>query len=210
MARSVAFYLTRFDEEEPRPVETAFVLPQLEEEPPPLLEEEPPLDVLTEEIRLQLIEEGRAAARAEYEELIERERLSHAEQLDGERSRWASEEGERLGEQFRIALNEFSTRLEDSVERILEPFVVREVREQMLASLLERLRLLLADKENPIVHLSGPMDLLEAVCSKLNADDLTTCIDEVGGVDVKVRLDTTSIETRLEEWLQQLRDEDGR
>lgn len=206
MARSVAFYLTRFDEDQPKVVEPDFVIPEAPEESIVVPEESPPPDVLSEEVRLQLIEEGRVAAAAEYAEQIEHERAGFAEHLENERRRWASEEGERLGEQFRVALDEFTAHLEDSLGRILEPFVVREVREQMLASLLERLRLLLTDREKPVIHLSGPMDLLEAVCSKLNADDLTTCIDEVGGIDVKVRLDSTSIETRLDEWLAQLRD----
>ncbi len=205
MARSVAFYLTCFDEAPEIVVPNEFVAPDIHDEADDIPEEAAD-NGLSEEMRQSLIEEGRAAATAEYEELLERERADFAERLDCERRRWASDEGERLGEQFHIALDAFSSRLEDELERILEPFVIREVREQMLCSLLERLRVLLADREKPVVHLSGPMDLLEAVCSKLSSDDVTTCIDEVGGVDVKVRLDSTSIETRLAEWLEQLRD----
>lgn len=206
MARSVAFYLTCFDEP-PEIARNDFVALEIQEEEQEI-QEEAPDNGLSEEMRQALIEEGRAAAAAEYEELIERERADFAERLDDERRRWASEEGERLGEQFHVALGEFSARLEGDLERILEPFVIREVREQMLASLMDRLRILLADREKPVIHLSGPMDLLEAVCSKLNNDDVTTCIDEVGGIDVKARLDSTSIETRLGEWLEQLRDGD--
>lgn len=206
MARSVAFYLTRFDEG-PKTVHVERSEPIIEPEVEDIPETAPEIDI-SDEMRAQLIDEGRAAAKAEYDELIERERAAFAARLEGERGRWANEEGGRLGEQFHAALNDFASRLGEDVERILEPFVVREIREQMLVGLLERLRLLLADRENPVVHLSGPTDLLEAVSSKLNGEGIATRVEEIGGVDVKARLDSTSIETRLGEWIEQLRDGD--
>jgi hypothetical protein len=205
MARSVAFYLTRFDEA-PKvvakpPPEPVFELEALEE-PEPL---PPPAPVLSDEMRSELIEEGRAAAWAEYEDAIARERVAFAAQLQGERSRWTNEEGERLAERFHAALDDFSARVGEDVERILEPFVIREIREQMIVSLLDRLRIMIADRENPIVHLSGPADLLEAVSGKLNGDGVATRIEEADGVDLRARVGSTSVETRLGEWIEQLR-----
>jgi hypothetical protein len=52
------------------------------------------------------------------------------------------------------------------------------------------------------------VDLLEAVCAKLNGEDIATKIEDVGGVDVRARLDATTIETRLGEWMAQLREGD--
>jgi len=212
MARSVAFYLPRFDEEkivapEPPPPPFDFVEAEPEAE---IVEAEPedPRPILTDELREQLLEEGRAAAKPECDEKIERERAASAQRLDEERRRWAREEGERLGRDFRDALGRFSARIGDDVERILEPFVVREIREKMLVSLIETLHVLLADRENPVVHLSGPVDLLDAICAKLQGEDIATRIDDVGGVDVRARLDATTIETRLGEWMAQLREGD--
>jgi len=215
MARSVAFYLPRFDEEpkivatEPAALAIDLVLPEPEAdivEPEP--EPEGPRPALTDELREQLLEEGRASAQAECIETIERERAAFAQKLEEERRHWAREEGERLGRDFRDALERFSAHIGDEVERILEPFVVREVRERMLVGLVDTLRILLADHENPVVHLSGPVDLLDALCAKLNSEDVATKIDDVGGVDVRARLDTTTIETRLGEWMAQLREGD--
>lgn len=205
MVRSAAFYLTCFDEE-PKIAKADFHAPPSGESVD-VLDETPSIHGFSEEMREQLFEEGRAAAKAEFDEQIERERVAFAEHLDGERQRWAREEGERLGERFRIAVGELTGQLEDSLQRILEPFVVHEIREQMLASLMDRLRIALADRENPIIHLSGPMDLLEAICSKLNGHDIAISIGDIGGVDVKARVDSTSIETRLEEWIAKLRGE---
>jgi hypothetical protein len=215
MARSVAFYLPRFDEEpkivtpEPPPMALDLVETELESDSvePEAEPTEPPL-VLTDELREQLIEEGRAAAKAENAERLERERAMIAQKLEEERRRWAREEGERLGREFRDALSRFSARIGDDVERILEPFVVREIREKMLVGLIDTLRVLLADRENPVIHLSGPMDLLEAICAKLSSEEITTKIEEVGGVDVRARLDSTTVETRLGEWMAQLREGD--
>lgn len=207
MARSVAFYLTRFDEE---PKIAAVAAPVLVEEAAFVQEDAPPpAIVLSDEIREQLIEEGRAAAETEYRDQIERERTGFNEHLESERRRWTSEEGERLGETFRAALADLTNGLEANLARLLEPFVVEEIRAQMLADLIARLRTALADRENPIVHLSGPMDLLEVVCSTLAGHEIATSVVEVGGVDVKARVDSTSIETRLREWIAQLRGESG-
>lgn len=213
MARSVAHYLPRFDEEPkslaPQPVVPALdlVMPEAELD---IVEPEPedPRQILTDELREQLLEEGRASAKAACEAALERQRAEFAEKLAEERRGWAQEEGERLGRDFRDALGRFSARIGEDVERILEPFVARGIRERMLAALVDTLRLLLADRENPMIHLSGPLDLLEAICAKLNGENIATKIDDVGGVDVRVRLDATTIETRLGEWMAQLREGD--
>jgi phosphoserine phosphatase len=209
MARSVAFYLTCFDEPRPlaRPPEPL---------PEPVFEPEPEEEIsfeerkpeLTDELRAELVEEGRAAARAEHEEALARERAGFVLRLENERRGWAREEGERLGEAFRLALDEFAARIGEDVARVLEPFVTGEVREQMLASLMERLRTLLADRDDPVVHLGGPSDLVDAICEKLSAEGVATRIEDVGGLDVRARFESTTIETRLEEWIGELRDGD--
>jgi hypothetical protein len=209
MARSVAFYLTRFDEpsesvlsESAEPI----ILGATLFEPTPAKEEEPePVEALTDVLRAQLVEEGRDSAKAEYDELIERERGEFDQRLEEERRRWAREEGARLGDRFRSALDELSTRLGDEVGRVLEPFVSREIRERMLVDLVERLRVALADRDDVVVRLSGPADLLDAVCEKLDREGIATRIEDVGGVELRARLDSTTIETRLGEWAEQLR-----
>ncbi|WP_024879103.1 hypothetical protein [Methylosinus sp. LW3] len=215
MARSVAFYLPCFDEQPkilaPEPSPLAIEFDEPEPEPAIDLPEPEPEDirpVLTDELREQLLEEGRAAAKAECDEMIARERAAVAQRLEEERRRWSREEGERLGREFRDSLGRYSARIGEDVERILEPFVVREIREKMLVALMDTLRILIADRENPVIHLSGPVDLLEAVCAKLNGEDIATKIEDVGGVDVRARLDATTIETRLGEWMAQLREGD--
>ncbi|WP_036289442.1 hypothetical protein [Methylosinus sp. PW1] len=213
MARSVAFYLPCFDEQPkilaPEPPPLAIEFDALE--PTIDLPEPEPEDirpVLTDELREQLLEEGRAAAKAECDEMIARERAVAAQRLEEERRRWSREEGERLGREFRDSLGRYSARIGEDVEHILEPFVVREIREKMLVALMDTLRVLIADRENPVIHLSGPVDLLEAVCAKLNGEDIATKIEDVGGVDVRARLDASTIETRLGEWMAQLREGD--
>lgn len=201
MARSVALYLTRFDEKAETPSDDAG---QAEDEAVCIAEtliDRP----ISEEMRQSILDEGRAVATAEFEALIESERAEFQERLQAERSAWASEEGRRLGEQFNQAINELANGLESNLERILEPFVIQGVRKEMLSSLLAQLRLLLADHERPVIQLSGPMDLLEAVCAELNGADVATIVTEVGGVDVKARLDSTLIETSIEEWITRLR-----
>lgn len=210
MARSVAFYLTRFDESpaivEPQLPLVAIVPSQTEEQEEPI--HEPLNEHLDEELRQQLRDEGGATVRAELGEMLERERAAFVLRLESERRRWAREEGERLGEAFVSALNEFSISVAEQIERILEPFVIREVREQMLHTLIDTLRALTKNHEHPIVHLSGPPDILEAIRAKLNDQNVSTKIEETSGADILARFDSTTIETRLAEWIDCLREKD--
>ncbi|MBY6242150.1 hypothetical protein [Methylosinus sp. Sm6] len=208
MARSVADFLMRFDEspilappEPPEPIAE----PLVEEERVP---EEPRIE-LADELRAELVEEGRAAAKEEYEALIARERAASLLRLETERRRWAREEGERLGEQFRSALDGFVTQVGEDVGRVLEPFVTGEVRDRMLDALVDRLRVIIADRDHPVVRLGGPTDLLDALCEKLSSEGVATRIEDVGGVDLRARIEATTIETTLGEWMRELRDEGG-
>jgi hypothetical protein len=206
MVRSVGLYLTRFDEEPEAALQVA-VASQSENEAVYIAE--PPLPPpISEEIRQSLVEEGRVAAKAEFDVLVERERAEFETRLQQERDVWASEEGSRLGKQFNHAICDLVTNLETSIEKILEPFVVQGVRKKMLTSLITQLHALLADHERPVIQLSGPMDLLEVICTELNAADVSTIITEVGGIDVKARLDATLIETSIQDWIQHLHDGD--
>jgi hypothetical protein len=206
MVRSVGLYLTRFDEEPEAALQVA-VASQSEDEAV-YIAEPPSPPPISEEIRQSLVEEGRVAAKAEFDVLIERERAEFETRLQQERDVWASEEGSRLGKQFNQAICDLVTNLETSIEKILEPFVVEGVRKKMLTSLITQLHALLADHERPVIQLSGPMDLLEVICTELNAADVSTIITEVGGIDVKARLDATLIETSIQDWIQHLHDGD--
>ncbi len=205
MLRSVGLYLTRFDEA-PEPAFELSDPGSVDQEVVCAAEAEPPA-LISDELRESLLEEGRAASKAEFEALLEQERAEFEARLRQERNRWAIEEGERLGGQFRHAFEDFVLGFEARIESILEPFVVENVRKKMLSSLIAQLRALLSDHDRTVVQLSGPMDLLEVICAELNMADVETAITEVGGADVKVRLESTLLETSIKEWLQQLRGE---
>lgn len=209
MIRPVSLYLTRFGEE-PEP---DFSAPgAFQPEPAPLRAVE--IGDLSEEARETLLAQARAEAKAEYDAALAEMRAAHEAQLERERSDfdgrlvierrdWAAEEGARLGQEFSRVIEEVAERLENSVAEILEPFVAEKIKERMLSDFVAKLRLLLADRKHPLVQLSGPMDLLESVRARLDGADVATTIAEVGGVDVKARLDQTVIETRLEEWIEE-------
>ena len=159
----------------------------------------------SEEMRQSLIEEGRRAAQVEFEAAIDRERAEFNERLQAERKAWVSEEGNRLAEQIVGALRDFQTSLDSNLERILEPFVIESVRRKILSDVIAQLRALIADRERPVIQLSGPMDLLEAICAELSSSEVTAAITDIGGIDVKARIGATLVETSMEEWLHQLR-----
>ncbi|MBI1867129.1 MAG: hypothetical protein HYS06_02325 [Methylocystis sp.] len=201
MVRSVALYLARFDEGLDNADTRCF-----EEDVNGALEKA--ADPISEEIRQKLSEETRAAMQGECAALIEAERAQFVERLNAERSMWSIEQGNRLGENFCKAISDLTANLEATLEKILEPFVVQGVREQMVGGFVAQVRTLLADRKAPVIQLSGPMDLLNAVCARLNSADVATNVTETDEVDVKARLDSTVIETRMQEWMHYLRNGD--
>lgn len=206
MVRSVALYLARFDEGREELFDDSNV--SRSEGDADVTQDTGAHDPVSEEARQNLLEETRAALKYEYDAIIESERAGFLERLKAERSLWAEEEGSRLGAQFCKAIEDLTTRLEADVEKILDPFVVQEVREHVLSSFIEQVRALLADRKNPVIQLSGPKDLLEVVCAKLDSADVATNVMETHGIDVRARLDSTVIETCLQEWINHLRSGD--
>jgi hypothetical protein len=153
-----------------------------------------------EEAQAQGREEGRAAAAAEFELELAKERAQIDERVTSERDTWLAEEGRRMGEAIETVLRELETRIADSVARILEPFLTAAQREKMLAELSATLSALLAD-EQPLLKISGPESLLAALREKLGTTKGSIEYLPSETIDIRAVADHLVVQTRLQAWI---------
>lgn len=148
--------------------------------------------------------EGRAEAQAELEHALAEERARSDERLAAERQAWVRDEANRLASQLASAIEALEGRLVERVARILTPFLIETLRSQMLAELRLALSTLLTDRQERIIRISGPEDLLSALSGEL--DKYQAAIEFVPGEgpDVSVVAGDTVIETQLAAWSQRL------
>jgi Skp family chaperone for outer membrane proteins len=157
-----------------------------------------------EQSLLKAFEDGRAAMRREWDE--ERARLKEeiAEQVAREREHWAQTEGERLLAAHRAAMTEFETRCAQAVANILRPFLTQAVIARVTESLVQNIEVLITSRRRAMFEISGPQDLIEALKQKFSDRPASITYSLTDGVDVRVRVDETIIETQLGAWMQAL------
>jgi len=151
-------------------------------------------------------ESGKAAGRAELERKLEEQKAGHEAQLARARRTWASEEGSKLAEQLSGGLREVETAIADAAARILHPFLAAAVREQAIASLRAELEVLLQKDAGIQIGVSGPEDLLHAVRAQLAGRTEAVTYLPGEGIDVRVSVGRTVIETRLKTWLEKIQE----
>jgi hypothetical protein len=200
--RSVSSYLTRFDTQAPPiSIQTESALTPLD-----ILPDEPITFDLNED-ESTLREEMRSALQADFDAAIEQERAASAERLRVERDRWTNDEAVKLSEQVARAIEAGLGGLRSDIARILTPFVSEQISRRVLDDLIAAVRAGLADVANPAIEISGASDLLERMRIALVEKELATTMRETDEIDARVTLGSTVIETRLSEWMSQLRAE---
>jgi citrate lyase gamma subunit len=222
--RPVGSYLTRFDktpilappplvaapEEEAvgfagfAPIESAPPPP-----PAPALIMPEPVDEerLREELRAE-IEKSFAEKLEEEKRALVAEKKAFEEKFDADRAAWRKETGARIAEEIRGEFDKCAASLRDALAGLLKPFLSRQFLEKSLNDFVEVVTTSAADRDNPVVELEGPADLLEIVAGKLEQENIVVRVIEKDRFDVSARIDSTQIETRMEEWLRRLKSGD--
>ena len=153
---------------------------------------------------LRAFDEGRDAARKELD--IERRRLRG--DMDGEiaaaRAQWAAEEGERLAQAHRAAFDLFERNCAQAVANILRPFLVQREIARVTDALVENLEALFEARVQSAFEISGPPDLLAALEERFSTCKTRMIFTPDDSIDVRVRVEDTTIETQLEPWLRAL------
>jgi hypothetical protein len=202
-AYPVSRYLIQFGaEEEPKPVTIAEpfvdVLQPLSAKPDEAHETQAALlEAAREEGRI----EARAIAQAQYEATLANMKLAYENHLGEERNAWVADESAKFGAALTDAVAQLESRLADSIDAILRPFLIESLRRQMIDELVNDVNVLLAG-ESPVIEISGASDILVALQEKLASSQVAIDYKPNDSIDVRIVAHHTIIESQLRAWIE--------
>ncbi|WP_051630243.1 hypothetical protein [Afifella pfennigii] len=143
---------------------------------------------------------GLAQARAEIDAALEKARRQEDIRLGEARSRWAEEEGARLGEVMQTAIAEMQAALSQAAAGVLLPLAEKALAERAAEDLAKAIAVLLAQEGEKLVRLTGPKDLLEAVGRRLGEQAGAIEFKTSKTPDARLVAGSTVMETQLQAW----------
>jgi len=213
--RPVRSFLTTFGETTARPAAPTFAAPDFDvggfaDLSGDSQSAEPAFGLVdqSDEIRAELraeLEAGFEEKLAQEREAFDKERAEAAEKLTEARKTWAREEGVRLAASIKRNFDDNAQSMRDAVARLLTPFLTHKFLERSLSDFIDVLKNAAAEKDEPVIELHGPADLLEIVAERLSEDKIAVRTVETDTTDIAARIDNTLIESRMEEWVRRLR-----
>jgi hypothetical protein len=163
--------------------------------PPP-----PDLDAIAAAAREEGRRDGEARARQAAQAAVEAERDAAAAALAEARRLWVEAESAALVEALTAQIRALETRLAESLTRVLQPFLIEALRREAIDALHATLATLVADDASGTLALTGPADLAEALARRLDLPPGRLVVSTDGGPDLRVRMNGTVVETRLQAW----------
>jgi hypothetical protein len=158
------------------------------------------------ESRVLGMEDGRAAAEAEFAGRLDQHRKDFEAQLVTERQTWVDAQANVLCERLVAGLRDVETRIANATARIIQPFLSAQMRSQSIAALVDTLEPILTKDPGVKLEISGPEDLLQALRHKLDGKGLAATYNVNAAPDVRIAIDQTIIETQLEAWMSRIRE----
>ncbi len=150
------------------------------------------------------VEDGRAAAEAEFEARLEEQRSEFDARLVAERQEWATSIGEEMANRLLGAVKEFEGRVAETTARILKPFVAAEFHRQAVDELRASLDALLATGSGVSLDIRGPADVLENLKQHLAGKMAAVTYTPSDDCDVRIAAGQATLETRLKHWMAKL------
>jgi hypothetical protein len=178
-------------------------LPALADEVPSEFQDEDG-EALVEAMRAAAFAEGAASTQGAHEAALQQERLRFEAQLEDLRACWVREESERLSQEIARAVTELAEAIAASTARVLRGFVAEALRRKAADALAEDIRQLCADPSHALIEITGPDDLLADLRERLGDSGAGLEWKSAASIDVRVVAGPTTIESRLEAWLERL------
>lgn len=165
-----------------------------------------PVDIA--QITREAEERGRAAGEAAALEMFEAKfqefQQQTAARMQEEREAWTLEQADRLMAALQEASVDLEERLSAAIAPILVPLLEASVAQRALEDLRALMVPLLEREDRPVLKISGPADLVEALRQKLG--DPPACVFEPSDQpDVRVVAGETVLETQIRDWVGRLR-----
>jgi len=209
MLRSVAQVLEHFD----------YVPPSedIPDEPEDIDVPVKPIGYLDPEEVARKVEDARAKTRAECEAradaflsaALEDQRRKFEEQLAAARREWTEVQAERLIAQVASTCEVLEARIAAAAARALRPFVLEKVREQAVRDMRASIAKLLVNTENPVIEVSGPQDLLDALAQSMADTAVSLSMRPDASCELRAVAGDTMLETQMQEWASRLAEPAG-
>jgi len=150
--------------------------------------------------RQQGIEEGRAAAKVEFEARLKEQQAKYEQQLALERLTWATREADRMAEQIAAGLQELESRLADQTAELLKPFLASAVHSRAISELRKAIDVIVSKDEGVTLEVYGPEDLLQLLREKFSGKNMALVFHPGEGPEVRIVAGQTVLETQLGAW----------
>lgn len=147
--------------------------------------------------------EGRSIALLESEAQHTSERRAADEAHARARASWVEAEGQRLSQQLVDSMTLIADRISSLAAAVIEPFVEEQLMQKAKGDLRRMLLDLLADGSTCTVSVRGPQDFCDYLKSIL--PDTATVNFETGSSEAIVTVGETVIESRIAEWVSDLK-----
>ncbi len=151
--------------------------------------------------RAEGLEEGRAAARTEFEAKIEDQRAQYEKQLALERLTWAGREAEKLAEQLSKGLLDLENRIADTAAELLKPFLIAAAHRRAIDDLMDAIATVLTKDQGLALEIAGPEDLLQLLRERMSGKNIALLFTPNDSPEVSVRARQTVLETQLGAWV---------
>lgn len=149
--------------------------------------------------------EGEAAAAIAFELQLVEERARLETQLADERRQLVEEAAARIAGSITDAGVQFEARVAATAARVLEPFIANAIQKRAVEAFVEQLSAMVSDATRPVLRLTGPATLLEAVRSKLAARAIAVELRAAPATEISVIADHVVLETQIKLWGERLK-----
>ncbi len=146
-------------------------------------------------------DEARAAALVERAVASEMDLVQSEQRAAAERQEIRAAEIPRISAMMENGLKEIEESVCAAVARILAPYLKRQQVGIVSQALLEHLQKLFRSNGPAIMNITGPRGELEALKACLEPFSIAVEYAVEDGVDIAIRVDETTIKTRLGEWI---------
>jgi len=147
---------------------------------------------------------GIAAGRAELDARMAEERTAFAERLRSERARWIEEEAGAISAGWEETLLALQAKLSEAVATLLLPLIDTGLASKAVNELSGLVRNLLSQDKQPLIRVEGPDDLTTALRAHLGAAAASVEFAVTEGVDIRLLVGGSAIETQLQSWKERL------
>jgi hypothetical protein len=149
--------------------------------------------------------DGHAAAISDCENKLREYGLESARRRAEERERWVAEQASVLARQLQDGLTELEARLSGTIGRLIEPWLVDKIRQEALDGFIIQLNQVIRDNNRSILRIGGPIDLLDAIRSKIDGKAAAVQYVAQAGCEVRLVSDQVILETQMQVWIDRLK-----